>query len=428
MINVELFREVISMSFNRFRHQKSVFIILLFGSLMCLALILSCSNGNHRDSANCLNFVNSFEGGALYLTPNSIYPVLNLSGNWYEMGRQYGHLLQHQLRDFHDDISSDLTVRGMSYAAQLESAREFYQLYSPHIHQIMDGMTQTSGLSKDEVLVLNAGMMLLSGVILQGSPPSVCSGIAAWDTYTPDNTLVFGRNWDISRAEMVRYMKYLGVAVFHPRDGYAVANIHPIGNLYLETGMNETGLFLELNNGEQSDNGFNPSAEDTASVLFRVLASSATIDDAYAMLEATPADLAYIIQLADASRAVSIERATFGCRLREGKYLGLLAATNNFVPPYPSEWDGLVNPPPDATQDPRLENLWNLANSPAFKGNLDVYGMMRLMEIDIQQGGAVHDGTVVQVIASPENKTIWLRGLDYSDWEKVDLGFLFSRH
>ncbi len=165
-------------------------------------------------------------------------------------------------------------------------------------------------------------------------------------------------------------MKYLGVVVFHPLEGLAVANIHPIGNLYLETGMNETGLFLELNNGEQSDSGFDPQADDTSSVLLSVLASSSTIDEAFAMLKATPADLSYIIQLADSFQAVSVERATFGCRMREGKYPGLLAAYNSFVPPYPPEWEGLVNPPPSPAQDPRLENLWNTANSSEFKGKL----------------------------------------------------------
>ncbi len=290
----------------------------------------------------------------------------------------------------------------------------------------MKGISETSGMNEDEVMVLNAGMILLTIQILSGAPPSACSGVAAWNEYTPDGTLVFGRNWDIDRESMLDYMEFLGIVVFHPTDGLAVANIHPIGNLYLETGMNERGIFLELNNGEQSDSNFNEEAEDTSSVLLRVLSSCSSMNDAVEMLCAEPADVSYIIQVADSSSAVSVERATFGYRVREGKEDGLLAAYNSFVPPFPSEWQGLINPPPSAMQDPRLENLRNLANSPEFKGHLNAEKMMDLMDVRMEDGGAVHDGTVVQVIAIPETRTVWFRGLEYSDWEKVELDELFN--
>ncbi|EMS77553.1 C45 family autoproteolytic acyltransferase/hydolase [Desulfotignum phosphitoxidans] len=372
-----------------------------------------------------LKFVDSFEDGTGYLSPNGIYPVLNLFGDWRSMGRQYGYLLQHQLRKFHDEISADVMARGIAYQDQVEFATLVSMVYGSEIHQLMDGIADTSGLSRQEVLVLNAGMMLLTGAVLADDPPAACSGIAAWGENTSDDMLVFGRNWDINREAMTHYMKYLGVVVFHPLNGLALANIHPVGNLYLETGMNETGLFLELNNGEQSNNGYDPGAEDTASVLLRVLASSRTINEAFIMLKKTPADLSYIIQLADPYRSVSMERATFGCRLREGKYPGLLATYNSFVPPYPQEWEALINPPPPVSQDPRLANLRNLGNSPEYKGRFNLDNLKKLMDISVKDGGAVHGGTVYQVIAIPETKAIWLRGLDYSDWEKVALSSLF---
>jgi len=378
-----------------------------------------------QDSEQLLTFVDSFEGGTSYLSPNGIYPILNLYGDWHTMGRQYGHLLQQQLREFHDEISADVIARGISYDEQVETGILISTAYGSEILQLMDGMWETSGLSRQEVMVLNAGMMLLAGAALGGEPPAACSGIAVWGHYSFDGTLIFGRNWDIHREAMTPYMKHLGVVVFHPLEGLAFANIHPVGNLYLETGMNEAGLFLELNNGEQSDSGYDPEAEDTASVLLRVLASSYTLEDAYSMLEKTPVDLSYIIQLADPYRAVSVERATFGCRMREGGYPGLLTAYNSFVPPYPAEWKSLVNPPPQISQDPRLFNLQNLANSPEYQGLFTVGNMMRLMDIPVQDGGAVHGGTVYQVIAVPETKTVWLRGIEYSGWEEVALSSLF---
>ncbi|MGI5835743.1 MAG: hypothetical protein ACOX87_04520 [Chloroflexota bacterium] len=43
-------------------------------------------------------------------------------------------------------------------------------------------------------------------------------------------------------------MKYLSVVVFNPGSGNGYANVHPLGHVYLETGMNRRGLFIELNN------------------------------------------------------------------------------------------------------------------------------------------------------------------------------------
>ena len=39
-----------------------------------------------------------------------------------------------------------------------------------------------------------------------------------------------------------------------------------LGNVYLETGMNEKGLFIELNNGAYSDPSYVESAENTVAV------------------------------------------------------------------------------------------------------------------------------------------------------------------
>jgi len=276
------------------------------------------------------------------------------------------------------------------------------------------------------VLVLNAGMVMLSTVVLGGEPPSACSGLAVWDEYTPDGVLVFGRNWDIERESLQPYMKYLSVAVFSPDSGNAFANVHPLGNVYLETGMNENGLFIELNNGAYSDPSYIEGAENTVSVLVTALNQCSTIDEASEYLLETPADLSYIIQIADAKECVSVERATFATRVREAEQQGVLAAYNSFVPPYPEGWTGKVADPRPQEIDPRYSNLIKLANSDGFRGKLDVQVMKELMDIEVRDGGATHRGTVFQVIAVPEELTLWIRALGYSDWQQVSLLELFA--
>jgi len=162
------------------------------------------------------------------------------------------------------------------------------------------------------------------------------------------------------------------------------------------------------------------------SVLVSALNRCDTIDEAAAFLAEIPVDMSYIIQLADSARCVSVERPTFGCRVREGDPRGLLVAYNSFVPPYPDEWTGKVAAPRDPKKDARYDNLVNLAHSEPFFGKLDPDGMMRLLDVRYQEGGAVHPGTVMQVVAMPEELCLWIRGFEYSDWQKVELGELFG--
>ena len=77
--------------------------------------------------------------------------------------------------------------------------------------------------------------------------------------------------------------------------------------------------------------------------------------------------------------------------------------------------------PPAKEDDPRYDNLISLANSEEFFGKLDVNGMKRLMDIEVKTDGAVHKGTVYQIIAGAWELTLWIRALDYSDWQQIDL-------
>jgi hypothetical protein len=389
--------------------------------LILLILPLACNDG----AGNGLTLTAESDGGKLYIFGEGYYQAAVVSGSWQEMGRQYGALLAEDLQAFHIEITHDMESRGVDRSDMTAAAREYEKAYSENLRLLMDGMAETSGLSRDAVRVLNFGMMLLTQLILGEAPPSVCSGLAAWDGYTPDGKLIFGRNWDINRKAMLPYMKYLGVVVFKPDGAIPFANVHPLGNIYLETGINSRGVFLELNNGEQSDPVIYGAREDTTSFLVEVLSSSGSLGQALNMLTEEPADVSYILQVADTEKAVSMERPTFGARVREGNN-GLLAAYNSFIPPYPDKWDGRIEPPPPLSQDPRYENLLTLANSERFIGKLDAANMMDLLKVPIEDGGALHDGTVVQVVAEPETLTIWIRGVDYSDFEKLELAGLFK--
>jgi len=394
-----------------------------FVAIIVLLLVPACG-GCGGDGLGASS--RSYENGRAVQTVSGTYWVLDLAGSWLEMGRQYGGLMRPELRRFYAEITRDMAARGVSGEEQRNTADDFSSRLSSELRELLLGISQTSGLTFDETLVLNAGMLLLSNAILGGEPPSACSGIGVWDGYTKDGTLIFGRNWDIDRKAMSPYMRYLAVVVLHPLEGNALANIHPLGNVYLETGMNSRGLFIELNNGEYSDPTEHDEREDTSSVLVTVLNRSDNVQQAVNMLKRIPADLSYILQIADPTHAVSLERPTFDARVRPADDRGLVIAYNSFVPPYPAHWRDRVAPPKPSSVDPRYDNMLRLAQSPAYKGLFTPQAMMDFLEVPMEEGGAYHPGTVMQVVAVPAERTIWMRGCDYADWEQAPLAEYFD--
>ncbi len=401
--------------------------VLMALVLACFVPLVGCSNTSKQENAvtSSLREVTTFEGGIAYRTQGDTYWALSLSGSWEEMGRQYGGLVSNDLQNFYHEITEDIAVRGIPEDEQLQTAQEITASLDDDMRAMMNGMSQTSGLTYDQVIELNVSMLILAGELLNAEPTDACSGIAVWGDYTADGTLIFGRNWDIDRAGMLKYMKYLAVVVCNPDTGYAFANVHPLGEVYMETGLNEKGVFIELNNGLESDTGNYPDRISTFAVLAEALNKYDTIDDAARYIAGIPGDMSYIIQVADAYRAVSIERPTYGCRIRTGDQEGLLVAYNSFIAPYPVGWEAIVLPPPALETDPRYVNLIATANSQEYYGKINLETMENLMELDSAHGGAIHDGTVLQVIAVPRDLTLWMRGYKFSDWQQVDLRELF---
>lgn len=380
-----------------------------------------------------LLFTGEYEGGQAYRTSSDLFHVLNLTGSWREMGRQYGGLTGEDLRLFHDRIVADVTGRGVAGGEQMTIARELYDSLSPELKELLLGMSETSGLTMDEVLFLNAGMILLSDAVLADQLPGLpddgmagCSGIGVWDKYTEDGGVIFGRNWDINRASMKEYMEFLSVVVLHPEGDYAYANIHPLGNVYLETGMNSEGLFIELNNGAHSDPTECTDRQNTASVLVDVLRECRNIEEAVQMLRSIPADLSFILQIADPTGVVSLERGTFDARVRDPDDEGLVIAVNHFIPPYQPEWSSWVQPPRADADDPRYSGMLSLAQSPEYMGHFTPELMQDYLMVPMVLGGGYHNGTVYQVVAVPETRTIWLHACEYADWEEVPLASLLG--
>ncbi len=379
-------------------------------------------------NTSTLIYNSSFEGGTLYKTKNGKFNVLDLHGSYREMGRQYGYLLRDDLNSMYLETAEDLRQRGMSDEEQVEAAEEFYRKYPERFKEVILGMSETSGLTLGEQIRLNAAIFSLFGVYFSqatpGEPGAGCSGTAFWGPYSKDGKLYFGRNWDASQDMMGPYIKYLTLAVYHPEgSGNTVANLEYAGEVYTETAMNDGGIFLELNNGAQSDPSSYPQRVDAAVELLAFMFDYSTLEGLEAAFETTRASEAYVVQVADSSAAYSFEwSSAYGVHRRSENVSGLLVTYNSFVPPYPDGWEV----PPPLAADTRRDNLLALANSPEYKGQMDVEKMKEFLSVRWEDGGATAFGTNFQVIAVPEDRLMWIKGIGYSGWEEVDLGPLFD--
>ena len=287
----------------------------------------------------------TFDEGRSYRTVVGSYSVLSLKGSWREMGRQYGALLSKELKEFYGAISADLKERGRGQE-NLDNVHATFQTYTPEMKQLIEGMSETSGLSFEEHIILDASFYILPDLDIEAAQAMAsCSGIAVSSPRTADGKLYFARNWDMTQAAMKPYLRYMALIVFNPTDGgLSFANVRPIGQVYVETGINEKGVFVELNNGSASDPNINENAVFSVASLFDFLRTSETLDEMVQNIVTTKMEASYIIQAASSERAVSIEKPTFDARVIEQQN-GALYALNNFARP---------------TYEPRSHNSWIL--------------------------------------------------------------------
>jgi hypothetical protein len=52
--------------------------------------------------------------------------------------------------------------------------------------------------------------------------------------------------------------------------------------------------------------------------------------------------------------------------------------------------------------------------------------MRAILEVSIPDGGATHKGTILQVVAVPEQLKIWLKVPGLQDWTEIQLKPLFG--
>ncbi|MEN6616882.1 MAG: C45 family peptidase, partial [Syntrophorhabdus sp.] len=394
--------------------KKILSVMMIAGFFIFLAYCFVFAKEPAGVAGSGLTYVSQFEGGKLY-TAGRI-KVLELTGNYRQMGRQYGALVKDDLSAIHRTIGDVFVAkRKMSPAHLATVARAIFDRYPQRYKEIINGMAETSGLDKEKLMLVNAVEWLPK---IDRLSYEHCSGIGVWGPYTGKGPLVFGRNNDDDPI----YFNFsrMVVAVFKPNDGsIPTALINYAGVIYNTTGMNAEGLFTELNAGPWL--GFSLDRISIFTTLFSYLQDYRNLEEFDKAMMSTLVDISSIINVADPRRAYSYECTLWDTKRREQDAEGVIAAANAFSLP---GWHiSPIDPLKDDTSQIRKRNL--LALAAKHKGSINPAVMMNILDHYIPDGGATNKGTIYQVVAHPAELTIWLKVPGRIDWTEIPLRSVF---
>lgn len=344
---------------------------------------------------------------------NQSVKILNLHGSWHEMGRQYGAEAQTELQLVWQFLENQLTDDS-KWQRYTHTAQLLISQYPAHLLDFLSGMADTSGFSREQLILLNA--------VEYAEADFACSGLAVWGDYSKGN-LLYGRNYDcMSYAPLARAVV---LTIFHPEDcETSVAIVGYAGEIYAVNGFNSCGLMFALNNGMPSA-GFDIHYEMSMSTteLLNVMFRARTMDDMDRFFHETRSAASFIIGVADSHEARAYEWCYDGVQRADTLTPdGLTVLSNHYVHPawpYPT--------PDNEFAWLSLDRRCNLLRqADAYKGQIDVARLKQIMATPIPDGGPLHPFTRLQFVYEPATLTLHLRVLEASPWTTIPLEPYFN--
>lgn len=160
-----------------------------------------------------------FEGGKLYSAGK--FPVLELSGTYRQMGRQYGRLMSGPLKEMYHEVVSQYAKNGIGCAdiSLDDFSMQLFRLYPRRFQELAEGISETSGLNLNKIAVLNEffDYYLKCYVNPASENGGNCSEISVWGKYSKDGALVMGRNFDFPLFYRA-FNKYITIVAYNPSD------------------------------------------------------------------------------------------------------------------------------------------------------------------------------------------------------------------
>ncbi len=389
----------------------------LFGLLLALSLLATVV------LAEELKLVKEYEGGKLYHAGK--INVVVLKGDFHAMGRQYGGLMQNEFKEFYTMVAKQagINTSPQKYKELLGILKVSLANNPFYVRELVRGMGETSGIGADKQVIASQGV----GVVLYSG--GACSGMIAWDKYSKDGSTVVGRNWDLGTKALEPYQKFMTVAVFNPTgSGQSVADINYIGQVMWQSGINQSGVFYDLQNGAMCDPTQAQNRLNSNSSLMSMLLDSTSMQNVDAFFDAVRAQGGLLINTADAKQGACFEWGTADYRRRVDDSKGLVASANNFTDPTWRSISAIPEGKYGGFTKERTNNL--LAMGKKYRGKIDANRMMNIFSTDIPQGGPSFPAkgdfkTYYSIVAVPKELKLWLRVSGLQDWTEINLKPLF---
>ncbi|MFA4858304.1 MAG: C45 family autoproteolytic acyltransferase/hydrolase [Candidatus Margulisiibacteriota bacterium] len=370
-----------------------------------------------------LKLAGEFEGGKLYRAGK--INVVVMKGNFYQMGRQYGELMKNEFGEFYDMMikQTGIGTSKAPYEVVLADCKAGLEKTPFYVREWVRGMGETSNLGADKQIIASQGLM---AILFSGG---ACSGMIAWGPYTKDGATVVGRNWDLGTKALEPYQKFLTVAVFNPTGyGQSVADINYLGQIMWQSGINQSGIFYDLQNGAMCDPTVAKNRLSSNSALMSMLLESTSFKQVDGFFDAVRSEGGLLINVADPKQGACFEWGTADYRKRVDDGTGLVASANNFTDP---SWRSMFAIPDGKNGGFTKERTANLlAMGKKERGQIDAKKMMEIFSTTIPLGGPTFpvEGelkTYYSIVAVPKDLKLWLNVRGLQDWTEIDLKTMF---
>src|SRR3990167_8857688 len=353
-------------------------------------------------------------------------PVLILRGNHTQMGIEYGKSLKLQLTQELAILKQFyMTEHGVSYDALVKQSTLFYDRFPVTYQRFLQGEAIGSGLSLDEVKILNA--METLGELLSNHDDVKCAFLFLPPNKTVTGKALIGRNYDYPEP-FNQLAPYLTVTILQEKNTVPTAFISIAGEVYCPSCVNANGLFMELNNGTPS--GGHAVDTDRQSLLINMLMTmqnAASLDQIEKQMNAAQSDFSLIINAASQNQSRSFEfssNSILGEKYFTPHENKTFALNNFYLNP---DWGNEIPAPTDEStwmRVTRRNNLLTLANA---SDKFDISSFENLMNTPITQGGADWSLTIYQLIFDESSLSLYVKINPESDtaWTSIPLGRLF---
>ncbi|MGK0722806.1 C45 family autoproteolytic acyltransferase/hydrolase [Leucobacter sp. W1478] len=239
-----------------------------------------------------------------------------------ELGRARGLALRDTITATYEGYAAIFRAVGVSEEAEREAAVASFAAvtaWRPEIAEELRAVADASGLSLNRLMALNARTEILA---LGTAPAHECSTVSIRLGGAMHSVQTW--DWHIDLAEFWHTQTVAGM-------GYRFSGITEQGIL-AKIGLNEAGLAVNFNILGHAADG--PGGVPVHLLAYAILRECASVDEAIALVRATPVSASTSLTLTDAGGAVSLEVTPVGVfevPLREG----YLIRTNHFQHPTP---------------------------------------------------------------------------------------------